>query len=112
MPFDKGVSLAIEIIRQQYQGSAFSLYKLAEQIGMSVWHLSRVFKKDTGMGFRQHLRMVRMKRAEELLQGTTLSIKEVAAAVGYNHISDFYHHFKAEHGVSPKEFRLRSVESK
>lgn len=45
MPFDKGVSLAIEIIRQQYQGSAFSLYKLAEQIGMSVWHLSRVFQE-------------------------------------------------------------------
>jgi len=71
----------------------------------SVGSLSRLFKKETGVSFRQHVREVRMRKAEEMLRRTLLSIKEIAAEVGYKHVSDFDHHFKEVYGMTPREYR-------
>ena len=63
------------------------------------------------MGFREYVRNVRLRHACRLLESSNLSIKEIAAAVGYVHLSDFYHHFKQAFGASPliERRRLRSA---
>ena len=46
-----------------------------------------------------------MKKAAELLEGTSMSVAEIAAAVGYNDISYFKRTFKSYNGVSPTDYR-------
>jgi len=100
------VTLAIRLIHQQYQHTGLTLAHFASQLNISVWHLARIFKKETGESLKQHLRAVRMTKAKELLVVTTCSIKEIAASVGYNHVSDFDHHFKAAVHMRPGEYRI------
>ena len=102
---DYRANKAMELIRNQYYHPDLSLDNIAKQVGISMWHLSRLFKKNYQMGFRTALRRTRMQKAEELLKDPKLSIKEVAVAVGYNYASDFDHHFKSHCGLTPKAYR-------
>lgn len=104
-PFDTRIVMAVKLINEQYQNASLTLGELAKQLNVSMWHLARLFKKETGLSVKQYLRDVRMKKAEELLLNTMLSIKQVAVAVGYNHVSDFDHYFKKVHEMNPGEYR-------
>lgn len=99
------IILAAKLIEEQSSCADITLVKIAEQLDVSIWYLARLFKKNVGMSFREYLRTIRLKKAEELLHSSRLSIKEVAAAVGYKHVSDFDHHFKSSYGMTPGEYR-------
>ena len=47
-----------------------------------------------------------MDRAVILLKGTTLSIEEIAAMLGYSNPSNFYKAFRAFYGKTPREYML------
>lgn len=102
---DPRISVALRLIEERYHDPELSLAKMAGDLNLSIWHLSRLFKENTGLGFRSYLRQIRMLRAEELLISTFLSIKEVSAKVGDKYVSDFDHHFKKDHGSRPGEYR-------
>jgi two-component system response regulator YesN len=102
---DPRISVALRLIEERYHDPGLSLGKMAGDLNLSISHLSRLFKENTGLGFRSYLRQIRMLRAEDLLISTFLSIKEVSAKVGYKYVSDFDHHFKEDHGRRPGEYR-------
>jgi len=104
---DRRVKLVIKLVEQQYARNDPTLSKMAKQVGLSIWYLPRLFKRNTGLSFGEYLRNLRLKNAERLLQDTTLSIKEIAAAVGYKYVSDFDHHFKSVYGICPGEYRIK-----
>jgi AraC-like DNA-binding protein len=102
---DRRIDLVIKLVDQQYASDDPTLSKMAKQVGLSIGYLPRLFKKNTGISFGEYLRNLRLKKAEKLLEDTTLIIKEIAAAVGYKYVSDFDHHFKSAYGISPGEYR-------
>jgi AraC-like DNA-binding protein len=102
---DGRIKLVIQLVEQQYERDDPTLNKMAKQAGLSIWYLPRLFKKNTGISFGEYLRNLRLKKAVLLLQNPTLSIKEIAAAVGYKYVSDFDHHFKSTFGMRPGEYR-------
>lgn len=102
---DVRIRLVIKLVEQQYERDDPTLNKMAKQTGLSIWYLPRLFKKNTGISFGEYLRNLRLEKAEKLLRDTTLSIKEIAAAVGYKYVSDFDHHFKSAYGLRPSEYR-------
>jgi AraC-like DNA-binding protein len=81
------------------------LARLSGDVGLTPAHLSRVFKSITGVNFREYCITARIHWASALLLQTPLSVKEVAAALGYKHASDFVHAFKRRTGSSPGAFR-------
>lgn len=99
------IRLAARLIDEQATCVDITLKKIAGQLDISIWHLARLFKKNMGVSFREYLRTIRLKKAEELLCSSGLSIKQVAAAVGYKYVSDFDHHFKMSYGLTPGEYR-------
>jgi two-component system response regulator YesN len=99
------------LIEEQFQDKNLTLDKLSKQLGVSLSHLARLFKKELRVSFRQHLRAVRMKQAGVLLRRSLLSIKEVAASVGYKHVSDFDHHFNMTYGMRPSVYRRVSAKT-
>ena len=83
----------------------FRLSSLAREAGMSEFHLSRVFKKTTGLSPSQYFIRLRMNRARQLLRETTRSMLEVALEVGYSSPSHFAQIFRREIGITPSQYR-------
>lgn len=81
-----------------------SLAALAQAVGMSPFHLVRVFRRTIGVPPHVYLESVRVRRAQELMAcGTPLA--EVAYAVGYSSQSHFTTRFRRIIGVTPGRYR-------
>jgi YesN/AraC family two-component response regulator len=87
-----------------------SLTLLADKAGFNPSYLSRLFKMETGKGFVQYLREVRMRQACKLLEESSMTNVEVAKQVGYWDEKHFRRTFKTDFGMTPGEYRekLRS----
>lgn len=94
---------AKQYIREHYN-ETLTLHTVAEHIGISEGHLSRLFQQTEGYGFSQFLIMTRMSEAKKLLATTNLKIYEVAQMVGYPNVGQFNRMFKKTEGISPKAF--------
>jgi transcriptional regulator GlxA family with amidase domain len=64
------------------------------------------------MGFTAHVRSTRVAAAQQLLQATTLSVKEIAFRVGFTSISRFDHDFKLLCGVPPTVYRRTAASAR
>ncbi len=93
---------ALQLIHAHYR-EAIHLEEVAEEIGISKSHLSKVFKDDTGNAFNEYLIAYRMNAAHALLREGTYKIYEVAAMVGYSDVVHFSKMFKKTFGTSPKQ---------
>ena len=74
-------------------------------MGMSRNSLYRKTMALTGMSVIPYLRALRLQKAEALLMHSTLSVAEVAYAVGFDNPRYFSRVFLEEKGVSPSSFR-------
>ena len=98
---NKTVETVIEYIKKNYMHE-ISLSEVAERNAVSGEHLSRVFKKETGIGFNEYVNNLRLGRAEFMLRNEDgKSISEVAFACGFNDSNYFSYRFKKFYGVSP-----------
>jgi len=78
-----------------------SLSEIATQIGVSPYHLTRLFKRSTGLSLHQYIIAERVAVARQLLQTGAVPLKEIAAQVGFADQSHFTRHFKRVVGVTP-----------
>ncbi len=77
----------------------------ARALGVSYPTLHRRFQASLGMSPKTYADQMRRARAEALLTGGLLTIKEIAAELGYHSASHFSHAFKRVYGVAPREWR-------
>lgn len=82
---------------------------IAKHCGIDRAYLSKIFRHATGCTLQDYLIQYRMKKAQELLQATELSVQYVSYSVGYNDPFTFSKVFKKQVGVSPKEWRKQSL---
>ena len=83
----------------------FRLGRLAQEVGMSEFHFSRLFKRSTGLAPSQYFIRLRVTEARRLLRETELSVIEVGLKVGYSSPAHFAQVFRRETGVTPSEYR-------
>jgi AraC-like DNA-binding protein len=82
-----------------------SVQRLAKGLGLSRSHFHQVFRQCTGASPYQYHLQLRMSRARELLRGSALSIKQIAAALKFHSVYQFSKIFKKKAGVSPSQYR-------
>ena len=80
----------------------------ADLIGMSESAFSKYFKRVTGQTFSDTVRKLRLAQAAKLLKETNLLVSSIYQRVGYANLSNFNRQFRAEHGLTPREFRSRT----
>jgi AraC-like DNA-binding protein len=102
---DSRVPRALAFLDTRFRESTVSLSTCAAEMRVSVWHASRLLKKHTGFGFAEHLHARRLKAAESLLADDRLSVKEIAAAVGYGSATQLGRHFRIHKKVTPLAYR-------
>jgi len=81
--------------------------RLAKEAAMSERTLIRRFRATTGMTPADWLTRARIDRVRELLEGTMLSISDIATRTGLGTPSTLRHHFRKRLGLSPVAYRLQ-----
>ena len=76
---------------------------VAASLGISIAHFYRVFKGQTGLSPYQYHSQLRIERAKQMLHGTTMSVKQIAAALAFENPFHFSKAFKQKTGMSPSQ---------
>ena len=92
---------------QAHYAEHLGLEALAARWNVSPFNLSRCFSQETGQAIMDTLATLRVERAQELLLNEILSIKEVAAGVGYANGNYFAKVFRRTTGLSPSEYQIK-----
>lgn len=92
----------MEFIDQHY-AQELHLSDCAKALATSESNVARLFRKYLNTSFSAYYNEVRINKAKALLAGGH-PIKEAAAMVGYNNLNYFYRIFKAQLGVTPREY--------
>src|SRR6185295_4485430 len=101
---DQRVATVVTFMKKNLQQKT-TLHEMAHHVNLSIWHLSHLFKDETGLSIADYLKNMRMQEAKELLETTFLSVKEVMARVGVNDKSHFAKDFKRINGLTPTLYR-------
>lgn len=78
---------------------------LAAQMNLSPNYLSDLLRVHTGQNTQQHIHEKLIAKAKEKLSTTSLSVSEIAYALGFEHAQSFSTLFKKKTNLSPLEFR-------
>ncbi len=79
---------------------------LAQQAGLSVRQLSRLYRRHKGVGVHQGITRLRLESARRfLLEHPLASIKEAAYAFGFADTAHFSHRFRSHFGHAPSKTR-------
>ncbi|MGD9929108.1 MAG: ATP-binding protein [Mangrovibacterium sp.] len=105
---DRFIQKINEIIEKNLGDEFFNIHALCSEVAMSKSQLYRKFKALTNQSAAKHIRTLRMKKAKELLQTTSMNITEVGYEVGMKSVSVFSKSFKEEFGYSPSDFVHRN----
>lgn len=90
-------------------GSKIVIEEMAQRLGYSRTYFSKLFKEIIGSSPKEYLCTKRIEQAKDLLQGTAISVAEIARATGYgDDLTFFYRHFKQRTGMSPGAYRTKS----
>jgi AraC family transcriptional regulator len=92
--------------------SSLELEELAQQVGMSQFYFSRLFKQSLGITPHQYVIQQRVERAKRLLQKGELSLAEIALECRFAHQGHLNRHFKRLTGKTPKEMARMGKTSK
>ncbi|PTQ97898.1 signal transduction histidine kinase [Mucilaginibacter yixingensis] len=98
----------IEVIETHLTDAQFSIGVLASEIGMSHSNLYRKVKLMSGYTVAAFIRLIRLRKAAELLINSSYNINQVAAATGFNDIKYFRTQFSKLFGMSPSEFTKKN----
>ena len=92
-------------------GDHISNDDLAANASMSISHLSKVFKKETGGTMTEYIALMRCKKAAGLLKKTDLPVQEISSYVGYSDNNYFVKVFKKIYDLTPSEYRKTRIAS-
>jgi AraC family transcriptional regulator of arabinose operon len=101
---DPRIGAALAFISAHYT-EEIALKEIARASGLSVSRLAHLFRAETGTTPQDYLEEKRLSKAQQLLDLTPQSVKEVAHGVGYNSAAYFTRRFKEKFGMSPRAFR-------
>ena len=93
-----------EYIRKYYH-QKICIPDIAEALGVSESHLSRIFKKETGESIQKYSMHMRIERAENLLKYSEASLTEISKYLCFSSQSHFGKVFKVYKNMTPKQYR-------
>ncbi|MCK5811900.1 MAG: response regulator [Clostridiales bacterium] len=97
--------LILQILKDNYSDTQFSLTKLAKKVNLSPGYLSSLFKELFTKTFSEYLLTLRLERAKILLLTTIYKNYEISEQLGFIDPNYFSTAFKKKYGMSPTHYR-------
>lgn len=95
------------LLLEEDPGGQPDVERLIGRFDVSRTHFFREFKRQTGQSpYKYHLHLT-IRRAGEMLRNSSLSVKEIAFALGFNSPYHFSKLFKSKTGTAPTDYRRR-----
>jgi two-component system response regulator YesN len=110
LPISDKYEQIIEYVKQNYSDQNISVNGIAELFETSISSISRLFRKNMGMGLLDYIHKLRLEKAKELLVNTDLSIKDIAEQAGYYNDVSIIRAFKRYEAVTPGKYREISTQ--
>ena len=104
---EKLVENAIRYVEANISRCDLSVEELSRALGMSRVHLYKKLSQITGRTPIEFIRVIRLKRAAQLLRESQQSVSEIAYQLGFNNPKYFSKYFKEEFGVLPSAYQER-----
>ncbi len=98
------VEAIIKYININYENK-ITLQEIADFMGYSKNYLCSYFKKHSGFSIIEYLNGYRVKKSQEYLKSTNMSVTDISAKCGFDSITHFGRTFKAIAGCSPVQYR-------
>lgn len=99
---------AVHYIEENYYKDFIDLNDLAKMSDITPTHFIRIFKSIYSTTPIKYINKLRMSRAVELLDHSSLPINEIAQQLGFQDVSYFSKLFKRTYGKSPLQHRMHS----
>jgi len=93
------------VIFRENTGTAITVERVAEELGVSYSLFRKIFKKYTGISPGQYLIQLKIEKAKRLLSFPDKLIKEIAYDLGFESCFYFSKLFKEKTGFSPAKYR-------
>lgn len=102
---EKLMEKAMKYVSKNISRPELSVEELSDALGMSRVSLYKKIKQITGKTPIEFIRIIRLKRAAQLLRESQLNISEIAYQTGFNNPKVFSRYFKEEYGILPSAYQ-------
>ena len=102
---EKLIANAIAYVEKNIARSDLSVEELSRELGMSRAHMYKKMLQITGKTPIEFIRVIRLKRAAQLLRESQQNVSEIAYQLGFNNPKYFSRYFKEEFGVLPSVYQ-------
>ena len=104
---NRKVQAIMDTIAKRYT-EKLSLEDIAASVNLSHYRIAHLVKECTGKTITQHIRQMRVRKAEEMLLHTDQSYADIAYSLGFSDQSYFIKQFRETTGLTPGKFRHSS----
>lgn len=102
----------IKVLIKENLESDMSLGDISKKIGISVFYMSHIFKKNTGMTVVEYRTALRIDKAKNELRMTDKNITSIAYECGFSSQGYFSERFTRLCGMSPTKYRMENRSGK
>lgn len=95
----------IDHVLNTHYREKLTLDRLASLVHGSPSYLRHVYKNLTGITPQQKLSSIRLAAAKKALRESQRPVEQIALASGMNSSAYFIHRFKAQYGLTPRQYR-------
>lgn len=99
------IQVAKTYISEHLSDDQLNLELVSSHVGLSSAYFSKLFHREAGISFNDHLNLTRIQKSKELLTNTVMKVYEVGEAVGYSNTKYFNYVFKRLTGLTPLEYK-------
>lgn len=86
-----------------------SVANIAKELSMSISDFQHTYKKIFNTSITEDIRISRLTQAKKLLTTTELPLKNISQLTGYKNEYNFMRHFKKHIGMTPTEYRKKTL---
>lgn len=97
------------VLAEKYSDPSLDLDQVARELPISAKRLSRILNQQVGVSFRQLLRDMRIEEAKRILTSRQMSVKDVAARVGFSDSHYFSRSFRESTGLKACEYQSQTA---
>jgi len=106
--FSRSLDRRIQVVVMLLESNShqqIGIEDMARLVNLSPGRLAHLFKSEMELSIQQYLTRLRLAKAKSQLESSFLSIKEIAASVGFSSAARFVVCFKNVVGATPAHYR-------